>query len=583
MERLGLAGRIARRSIDSPLVPLFVIACFIFGIYSLLVIPREDRPDIDLPTATVVTPWPGAGAEQIDNQLARRSATWVRQLASVTEVRSSSTDDAALLQIEFTPGTNKAVAFARLEELFATHAPMLPQGAGPAKIETYGDDHLVMLTASLKSKTRSATELELLATEMATELEQLEGVRSIRVYGGNQRAIEILPDPQALAAHNLILSEVADAIGIATRQFPVGRLESAPVTLIRAGSHIGRVETLARIPVGKGESGPIYLEDVAIIRDGSVKNNHAALHWQRGQDEAWPSVTLAATTLDGKNVSDVTRSLKQHMERHATSLLPADVELTTTYDAGADATARVYRVLNQLLTGTLVVVGIIWFGLGWRAGLIIAMMMPASLAVVPWLYYQINFSLNPVSIAAMILAIGILSDDAVVMLENIARRFRAEGQKSRTITIDAINEVGNPTILADLLVVVTLLPTAYITGEMGQYVRSIPIGASAAVLFSLLVALLITPYFGFRLLNIPAAGRKDQAYARRDQNSRKSDEHGNNPPAMRTTFYCALMRALLGQSSILRWLMYVTLLLLLGASFLLPAKRMVQIGLTPPA
>jgi multidrug efflux pump subunit AcrB len=144
------------------------------------------------------------------------------------------------------------------------------------------------------------------------------------------------------------------------------------------------------------------------------------------------------------------------------------------------------------------------------------MMMPASLAVVPWLYQQIDFSLNPVSIAAMILAIGILSDDAVVMLENIARRFRAAGEKSRTITIDAINEVGNPTILADLLVVVTLLPTAYITGEMGQYVRSIPIGASAAVLFSLVVALLITPYFGFRLLPRPDVKKSNQSASSSD-------------------------------------------------------------------
>jgi len=583
MQRLGLAGRIARSSIDSPLVPLFVIACFIFGIYSLLVIPREDRPAIDLPTATVIIPWPGAGAEQIDNQLARRSATWVRQLASVTEVRSNSTDDATLLQIEFTPGTDKAVAFARLEELFATHASMLPQGAGPAQIETYGDDHLVMLSASLSSKTRSATELELLATEMATELEQLEGVRSISVYGGNQRAIEILPDPQALAAHNLTLTQIADAIGVATRQFPVGRLESNPVTLIRAGSHIGQVETLARIPVGKGDSGPIYLEDIATIRDGSVQTNQATLFWQQGQGEAWPGVTLAATTLDGENVSDVTRSLRKHMDQHAATLLPADVNLTTTYDAGADATARVYRVLNQLLSGTLVVVGIIWLGLGWRAGLIIAMMMPASLAAVPWLYHQINFSLNPVSIAAMILAIGILSDDAVVMLENISRRFRAAGEKSRTIAIDAINEVGNPTILADLLVVVTLLPTAYITGEMGQYVRSIPIGTSAAVMFSLLVALLITPYFGFRLLTVPPSRTKEGGDAHKKHNSTAQgiDAENNNTPAICTTFYCAIMRPLLGQNSVLRWLMYLSLLILLGASFLLPAKRIVQVGLTP--
>ncbi|MFN2257974.1 MAG: efflux RND transporter permease subunit, partial [Desulfuromonadaceae bacterium] len=551
--------------------------------YSLLVIPREDRPDIDLPTATVVIPWPGAGTEQIDNQLARRSATWVRRVESVTEVRSSSTHDASLLQIEFSAGTDKAVAFARLEELFATHAPMLPQGAGPARIETYGDDHLTMFTASLRSKTRSATELELLATEMATELEQIEGVRSISVHGGNKRAIEILPDPQALAAYNLTLSEVADVIGIATRQFPVGRLEADPVTLVRAGSHIGNVETLSRIPVGEGDSGPIYLEDVATIRDGSVKNNQASLYWQRGQDEAWPAVTLAATTIGGENVSAVTLSLEKHIKQHAESLLPADVEFSTTYDAGADATARVYRVLNQLLTGTLVVVGIIWLGLGWRAGLIISMMLPASLAVVPWLYHQIDFSINPISIAAMILAIGILSDDAVVMLENIARRFRAEGKKSRDITINAINEVGNPTILADILVVVTLLPTAYITGEMGQYVRSIPIGASAAVLFSLLVALLITPYFGFRLLNSPAAGRNNEANAQQNQNhtAQDTDSKTERTASLCTTLYCTLMRPLLWHNSILRWLMYLILLVLLGASFLLPAKRMIEIGLTP--
>ncbi|MDY0290775.1 MAG: efflux RND transporter permease subunit [Desulfuromonadaceae bacterium] len=582
MEHLGLAGRIAKRSIDSPLVPLFVIACFIFGIYSLMVIPREDRPDIDIPTASVIIPWPGAGAEQIDNQLARRGATWVRRLANVTEVRSSSTDDATLLQVEFTPGTNQALAFARLEEVFSTHAHLLPQGAGPAQIETYGDDHLVMLSASLSSKTRSAIELELLATEVATELEQIEGVRNIRVYGGNQRAIEILPDIQSLAAHNLTLSDIADAIGIATRQFPVGRLESAPVTLIRAGSHIGRIETLARIPVGRGDSGPIYLEDVATIRDGSVKTHDAALYWHQGQDEAWPSVTIAATTLDGRNVSDITRALNEHMHQYAVSQLPADVKLSTTYDAGADATARVYRVLNQLLTGTLVVVAIIWLGLGWRAGLIIAMMMPASLAIVPWLYKQIDFSLNPVSIAAMILAIGVLSDDAVVLLENIARRYRIAGEKSRALTIDAINEVGNPTILADLLIVVTLLPTAYITGEMGQYVRSIPIGASAAVMFSLLIALLISPYFGFRLLKLPPQAKKGADLQSQSNTAAEGvSPNSGQKTSMSVTLYSTIMRPLLGQGSSMRWCMYLTLLVLLGASFLLPAMRMIQIGLTP--
>jgi multidrug efflux pump subunit AcrB len=234
------------------------------------------------------------------------------------------------------------------------------------------------------------------------------------------------------------------------------------------------------------------------------------------------------------------------------------VPFAVSYDAGKEATERVFNVLRQLLAGILIVVGIIWVGLGFRAALIIAMMMPASLAIVPFIYNQLGFTLNPVSIAAMILAIGILSDDAVVMLENVTRQFRNAGKKSRDLTVTGVNEVGNPTILADLLVVATLLPTACITGEMGQYIRALPIGMSAAVLFSLLVALTITPFFGLRLLKV-------------DETRAKKKDH---------RIYRAFMGPLMTHA-ILRWILYLGLLILLVASFSLVALRWVQVGLTP--
>lgn len=573
MDQLGLAGRIANRLLDSPLVPLFVLASFILGSYSLLVTPREDRPNIDVPTAVVMIPWPGGGTERVDDQLARRAGTWIRQLSSVTEIHSSSTDHAALLTVEFKAGTAETTAFAELEELFSVHADHLPIDAGSPRIETFGEERLVMFMATLSSKMHSPRELEQIAGELSARLESVAGVRSITRYGGDQQAMEILPRLEEMAAYGISFNQVAEAVAGAGRKMPLGFSESAPVATLQTGTDIGSYEKLARIPVGQGRAGPVYLEDVADLRDGTVHRNRAVLSWQHGQSTAYPAVTLAVTTLSGKNVADVTRRVTERMAELQNELVPAGVQLSICYDAGKDATQRVYNVLSQLLTGTLIVVGIIWLGLGWRAAIIIALMMPSSLAIVPFIYNQFDFTLNPVSIAAMILAIGILSDDAVVMLENISRQFRNAGEKSRELTVKAVNEVGNPTILADLLVVATLLPTAYISGEMGQYVRAIPVGTSAAVMFSLLVALTITPYFGFKLLKVNTSARRSNTSGNGAQEAAASEKR-----------YARLYRAVLHPlmaHGILRWALYLSLFILLMASFSLVGLRWVQVGLTP--
>ena len=569
---LGLAGRIANRLLDSPIVPLFVIACLLLGGYALLVTPREDRPDIEVPGATVLIPWPGAGVERVDNQLARKVGSWVRELPTVTEVRSSSSSHAALLSVEFEAGTAKDQAFSQLSELFSGRAEELPITAGTPIIETFGASRLVVLMATLSSKTVGPGRLEELLGELSADILRISGVRDLERFGGDRAAIEILPRPSELAARKIPLNQIANVVAGANRQLPVGRLESKPVTDLQAGMSLSSMNQLGRIPVGSDSGGPVYLEQVAAIRSGRVEQNQAVLHWQEGHSAPFPAVTLAVTTLEGRNVSDVTQAITKRLQQFKQSTLPADVHLDITYDAGKDATARVYNVLFQLLSGTLIVVGIIWLGLGWRAAVVIAIMMPVSLAIVPYLYKLLGFTLNPVSIAAMILAIGILSDDAVVMLENVARHFQQAGEKTRELTVKAVNEVGNPTILADILVVATLMPTAYITGEMGQYVRAIPIGASAAVLFSLVVALTITPYFGYRLLRVEKNVNRSQTAAKQKDNTEKDSKF--------VARYRGLLSPLVG-SAALRWSFYLGLVVLLVASFSLVALRTVQIGLTP--
>lgn len=570
--QLGLAGKIADLLLDSPVVPLFVIASLLLGAYALLITPREDRPDINVPSATVLIPWPGAGVETVDEQLARRGASWVREIPAVSEVRSSSSNHAALLSIEFEAGTAKSDAFSRLDELFSTHADELPENAGTPQIQTYGESRLVVFMATLASKTIGPAGLDDIAGELSARLLDIPGVRDVDRFGGAQAAVEILPRPTELAGRNIPLDQLARAVGESSLRVPAGRLEGSAVTDLQAGMVFNGADQLGRIPVGRDDGGPIYLDQVAVIRPGRVDRNQAVLHWHEGQSMPFPAVTLAITTLEGKNVSDVTEQVRARLAQFEASLLPDDVRLEVTQDAGAEATERVYTVLFQLLSGTLIVVGIIWLGLGWRAATIIAIMMPASLSIVPYLYHHLDFTLNPVSIAAMILAIGILSDDAVVMLENIARHFQRAGERTRELTVKAVNEVGNPTILADVLVVATLLPTAFITGEMGQYVRAIPIGASAAVLFSLLIALTITPYFGYRLLK--GDGRTGKSARQTSGDDATADR------SLVTGTYRYLLTLFL-DAPWLRWLFYLGLVVLLIASFALVALRVVQVGLTP--
>jgi multidrug efflux pump subunit AcrB len=573
MEHPGFAGRLANRLVDSPLVPLFVMACLVLGVYSLRITPREDRPDINVPTAIVILPWPGAGAERVDNQLARSAAAWIRQLPTVTEIRSSSTDHAALLTAEFEAGTAETDAYSELEELFNLNTDQLPLGVGRPRIETVGEERLVVFMATLSSATHPPVALEQMAGELSARLESVPGVRSIVRYGGERQAIEVVPQLEAMAAHGISLNQMAKALAVAGRHFPAGRLERAPVATVEVGVDIGSIDKLARMVVGRGAKGPVYLDEVAEIRAGTVHQNRAVLSQPSGASTACPAVTIAVTTLSGRNVADVTERIQARMAALKEELIPADVTLSVSYDAGREATERVYEVLNQLLTSILIVVGIIGLGLGWRAALIIALMMPTSLAIVPFVYSQFGFTLNPVSIAAMILAIGILSDDAVVMLENVSRTFREAGKKSRELTVAGVDEVGNPTILADILVVATLLPTAFIGGEMGQYVRALPVGASAAILFSLWVALMITPFFALRLLKIEKP-REGRASSGKDAPAGEGSKRGYE------RVYRAMMEPLMSRS-LWRWLFYLGLVFLLLASFSLVLFRRVQVGLTP--
>ena len=576
MARSGLAGLLANRLIDSPLVPLIVVAALLAGAYGLATTPREDRPDIEVPTALIILPFPGAGSARVDELVARPVGNWAGQLERVVEVESVASADAALIRVEFAPGISDARAYGELKQLLEANRPRLPAGVGPERIRLLGEELLGSLMITLFSPELDPFELRRLADELAVELEAIEGVRAVEVHGGFQRQIQVLPKPRQMAAEGLDFAQLAEAIDAATLRLPADSLRGQRTREVRAGALPASVKDIERIPVASGDAGVVYLGNVAEVVDGAEAPEWAGLHWQRNLDGEVSAVSLAVSSVPHHNVSTVTAQTLERLEDLAPRLLPAGVDYRIGYDAGRAANETVMSVLENLLLATVVVVIIILIGLGWRAAVGVAVMIPTILSIVPFAYLWLDFTLNPVSIAAMILAIGLIADDSVIIMENIGRHFREAGKKTRDITIRAVDEVGNPTILAVFLIIATLLPTAFITGEMGQYTRAIPLGASLAILFSLFIALTVTPFVAYRLLPTPASAPRKAEQAQDGADTASADRSSGSL----TRAYRALLMPLF-QRPWLRWLLYAVLLALLLASFALVVLRGVQLTLVP--
>ena len=587
MSELGFAGRIADRLIDSKLVPMIVIGTLIAGAWGLMMTPREDRPEIEVPTARVVIPYPGAGVERVDELVARPVSAWAGQLEQVVEVKSVAASDAALIEIEFATGLSDSRAYSLLTEVIDSNRDLLPAGAGPVEIRTVGDEILTGLMVTLSSARLASDELRRIGVEMVAELEQVPGVRSAEVFGGQPRQIQVQPDPARLAAYGIGLLQVFEAIEAASLRLPAEPLRGDRTRRVRVGSLPATLADVEKIQVGAGPAGVVYLGDVADVVDGPAPVESASLHWQRGSAGEVAAVSLALTSVPNANISAVTERALARLDELAKTLLPATVDLSIAYDAGAMATDTVVSVLENFATATVTVVAIILIGLGWRAAVGVSLQLPSSLAIVPVAYLWLGYTLNPVSIAAMILAIGLLADDNVIIMENIRRHFRAAGSSDRDVAVKAVDEVGNPTMLAVFLIIATFLPTAFITGEMGQYTRAIPVGTSLAIAFSLVIALTVTPWVAYRILGSPSyAGDKASESGDGGDGGAGSGPGSGlaNESEMPRGRLAGAYRSALSpffDHRVLRWLLYLVLAVLFIASIAMVALRAVQLTLVP--
>jgi len=571
MKDLGFAGRIASRLIDSPIVPLILLVALALGAYGLLMTPRQDRPEIEVPTARILVPFPGAGVARVDELIARPVSAWAARIEEVNEVTTVASVDAAAILVEFSTGIGDAEAYGLLKEAFESSRHRLPPGVGAENISMVGGDLLAGLMVTLSSADASGFELHRLGSEVAARLMAVEGVRDVIIHGGQARQISILPRLHDLAAHDLDLVGLFAAVEAASLRLSADALHGDQTRQVRVGAAPASTGDVEQIQVGAGPAGIIELRDVANVVDGPGPAESQAVHWRRSWPIEAPAVSLAVSIVPHENVTAVTQRVQARLDELVGQVIPADVQIDVAYDAGQAANKTVRSVLRNFGIATVVVIVIILLGLGWRAALAVTLLIPAILAIVPFVYLLTGFTLNPVSIAAMILAIGLIADDTVIIMENIGRHYREAGKRNRELTVQAVDEVGNPTILAVFLIVATLMPTAFISGEMGQYTRAIPTGASLAVLFSLTIALTVSPYVAFRLLRAPS----NSGQAQTDGESRDDP-----PPSDFARRYRRLVQPLFDSDG-LKWLFYMGLLLLLAASVAIVLLRQVQLTLVP--
>ncbi len=498
---LGLTGRFTAYFIQSKLTPLIMIVTVVMGAVAIWATPKEDTPSITLTVADVLLAYPGRGAQEIDERLARPVGSWIRELPTVKHVVSSSSEHAVLFTVEFREGVPREKALIELYDRLYSNMDQLPPGVGTPLVKARGVAEVPSLAVSLWSEEEGTQILRKIAAEMAVELRRIPNVSKVDIIGGQSRAFLVELDARRLAERGIAADRVVQAVQAANIRVPAGSVSGPEGVLnIEAGAFLQSASDTGVLIVGANAAGPIYLRDVADVRDAVADpSNYVA---RMGRDTGWSAcsaVTLSVTKVDRSNVTVVTREARKVLESIARDILPATVHMSVTRDLGEKAEQTLTEVNWHMLITMVISILLIVFTLGWRAGVITAIALPITIIIVPIIYNLTGFTLNRISLCAIVFAIALLIDDSIVVIEIIHRHWHSSDQRNPLVAAYAVQEVGPPTILATLMVCCALLPTAFVTGMVGQYLRVLPIGACLGMLFSLFVAFTVTPYLCLRI------------------------------------------------------------------------------------
>lgn len=565
-KRLGLAGRIARPFIHSKLTPLLLVTSILLGAFAVWRLPREEEPQIVVPMSDITVRMPGASAKEVEQRITTPLERILWEIPGVEYLYSTSSAGLATVIVRFKVGEDEERATVRIQQKLAAHMDVIPAGASPPLIKMRSIDDVPVLALTLWSPRYSGYELRRLADELRVKIEEVPGVGEVSLTGGERRTVRVLLDPERLAARHLAPAQLSAAIQAANERRPAGAIAVGNREFqLELGTVLATARDVGDVVVGATRDRPVLLRDVAAIFDGpeepSTYVRFGAGAAASGEAAALgagsiPAVTIAVAKHKGENAVSVVADAMAKLDAARGTLIPSDVQVSVTRDYGATASDKSNELLEHMGIAVISVVLLIWLALGRRESVIVLLAIPATLGLTLAIFYFLGYTLNRITLFALIFSIGILVDDAIVVVENITRHARMPenlGRDLGDVAVQAVDEVGNPTILATMTVIAAILPMAFVGGLMGPYMRPIPVGATAAMVFSLLIAFVITPWAAVRLLRLGGGSHDERE-------------------GLLTRGYRRFMGALLGAARLRTLFLVGVVVLLLGAMSLVAVK-----------
>ena len=516
---LGIAGRMAGAWINSKLTPLFIVASLAIGAFSVWKLPREEEPQIKVPMLDVFVTMPGASAREIEERVTKPMEKLLWEIPGVEYIYSTSSPGMSMAIVRFYVGEDEEKSIVMLTQKMYANFDLIPPGCSQPLIKTRSIDDVPILALTLHSQRYGDYELRRVAAQLHDAVKQVNDVSAVEIIGGQRREIRVTLDTGRLAAFNISPLQVFGMLQGSNRRLPSGRFASGNREFIlETGEFLRSAEDVRSAVVGVANGKPVYVRDVADIGDGGEEPAQYVRYAASGRFE--PAVTIAISKRKGTNAITVAGNVLQRVEGLKGTIIPADLDLTITRNYGETAEEKSNELLFHMAIAVISVSILIGLTLGLREMWIVFIAIPVTLALTMSVFLLYGYTLNRITLFALIFSIGILVDDAIVVVENLVRHARRpsnRGRPLREVAVEAVDEVGNPTILATMTVIAAILPMAFVGGLMGPYMRPIPVGASAAMIFSLIVAFLVTPWAAVRLLKLGeghAHGEKEDVLTR---------------------------------------------------------------------
>jgi multidrug efflux pump subunit AcrB len=575
----SFAGRLASIFVESRLTPILIIASLLLGIVAVGMLPREEEPQIKVPMIDIMVAMPGATPKEVEERLSIPMEKLLYEIPGIEYIYTTSMPGRSLLVARFYVGEQMEDAIVRLNQKLATNFDRIPHNVAPPLVKPHTIDDVPILALTLHSPHYDHYTLRRLAAQIDDAVKNIPEVAETKLIGGARRQVRILFDPARLAARRLTATELIPKLRQANLQSYSGTLQSRnKEILLQTGRFLTSAKEIGRIVVGVYANRPVYLDEVAEVIDGPEEPTSYVLFGQgKGQPEE-AAVTLSLAKRPGANAVQVVESVLAKIETLKSTLIPSDVTISVTRNYGETAAEKSNELLLHMAIAVFGVTLLILFFLGWRESLIVILAIPSTLALTLLLFYLYGYTLNRITLFALIFSIGILVDDAIVVVENIVRHLRLPenaGKPVLKIAIEAVNEVGNPTILATWAVIAAILPMAFVGGLMGPYMRPIPIGSSAAMIFSLFIAFTVTPWAAIRVLKKKIAPNSASA----TQQTTVAD-HDHAPVDFFTRLYHRIMEPLLAHA---RWrlVFFLSIIGLLLASCAMVYSGLVKVKMLP--